>query len=162
MNRLRKVPQINATITTATDFQYSKWSDATAFLVLSLPNVTTSDAVNEWIQANGPLIINYELAEPIEVPLNHTIGYAVQPGGTEQLLPENEPGTTPITSEIKMDATYPLNAVGTIQNLPYNYMNERTLDSLISALNTAVAGYSFSKTTTNGYLQITATATSNS
>ena len=105
------------------------------------------------------VMLYYVLETPIEVPINHTIEYAVQPGGTEQLLPENQPNTLPVTSEIKMDVTYPLNAVGTIQNLPYNYMNERTLDSLISALNTAVTGYTFSKTTTNGYLQITTTAT---
>ena len=63
------------------------------------------------------------------------MGYAVQPGGTEQLFPENQPGTTPTTSQIIIDVTYPLDSVGTLQNLKRNYMSEATLTSLITALN---------------------------
>ena len=75
------------------------------------------------------------LATPIEIPLTKSMGYAVQPGGTEQLLPENQPGTTPTTSQIIIDVTYPLDSVGTLQNLKRNYMSEATLTSLITALN---------------------------
>ena len=80
-------------------------------------------------------ILYYSLVTPIEIPLNKSMGYAVQPGGTEQLLPENQPGATPTTSQIIIDVTYPLDSVGTLQNLKRNYMSEATLTSLITALN---------------------------
>ena len=80
-------------------------------------------------------MVYYELGTPIEISLTKSMGYAVQPGGTEQLLPENQPGQTPLTSQIIIDVTYPLDSVGTLQNLKRNYMSEATLTSLITALN---------------------------
>ena len=105
-----------------------------------IQTLTTVEQYQTWI-ANNPLTVNYELAEPIEVPINHTIEYAVQPGGTEQLLPENTLSTTPTTSEIIMDVTYPLDAVGTIQNLPSNYISSESMTAFINAINSANVGF---------------------
>ena len=97
--------------------------------------------VSDFLTAMSGVYLYYELAEPIEVPINHTIEYAVQPGGTEQLLPENTPSATPTTSEIIMDVTYPLDAVGTIQNLPTNYISAESMTAFVNAINTANVGF---------------------
>ena len=108
-------------------------------------------------------IVYYELDTPIEIPLNKNLGYAVQPGGTEQLLPENQPGQTPVTTQIIMDVTYPLDAVGTLQNLPNNYTSLQVMDnfasSLAQALTSAVGATSITRNS-NGTWTITITPAS--
>ena len=105
----------------------------------------------------------YELSEPIEVPFTKTLGYAVQPGGTEQLLPGNQPGQTPDTTQIIMDVTYPLDAVGTLQNLPNNYTSLQVMDnfasSLAQALTSAVGATTITRNS-NGTWTITITPAS--
>ena len=105
----------------------------------------------------------YALQTPIEIQLDKTLGYAVQPGGTEQLLPENQPGQTPVTTQIIMDVTYPLDAVGTLQNLPNNYTSLQVMDnfasSLAQALTSAVGATSITRNS-NGTWTITITPAS--
>ena len=116
------------------DDNYDCWVGGIAEgeLIIYDTNFTNETTIRSTV--NG-IMCYYELATPIEIPLTHNMGYAVQPGGTEQLLPENHPRTTPVTSQIIIDVTYPLDSVGTLQNLKRNYMSEATLTSLITALN---------------------------
>ena len=113
-----------------------------------------------WLEE---VMVYYELATPIEIPLTKTLGYAVQPGGTEQLLPENQPGQTPVTTQIIMDVTYPLDAVGTLQNLPNNYTSLQVMDnfasSLAQALTSAVGATTITRNS-NGTWTITITPAS--
>ena len=107
----------------------------TKYIMFTDDRYGSSDLVDgkaPWL--NG-IELYYTLVEPIEISLSKNMGYAVQPGGTEQLLPENQPGATPTTIQIIIDVTYPLDSVGTLQNLKRNYMSEATLTSLITALN---------------------------
>ena len=105
----------------------------------------------------------YEFKTPIENSIIRPMGYAVQPGGTEQLLPENQPGQTPTTTQIIMDVTYPLDAVGTLQNLPNNYTSLQVMDnfasSIAQALTSAVGATSITRNS-NGTWTITITPAS--
>ena len=82
------------------------------------------------------VMLYYELAEPITVtfPTQKDLGYNVQSGGTEQLLPTNPAGTGPITAPIIESVNYPLDAVGTLTNLPKNYISVESMDSFTTAL----------------------------
>ena len=82
------------------------------------------------------VMLYYELATPITVtfPSPKDLGYNVQSGGTEQLLPSNPVGTGPITAPIIESVNYPLDAVGTLTNLPKNYISVESMDSFTTAL----------------------------
>ena len=129
-------------------------------LYLVAPLGTTKDTAPSVLSG---IILYYELTEPIEIPLSKTLGYSVQPGGTEQLLPDNQPGQTPVTTQIIMDVTYPLDAVGTLQNLPNNYTSLQVMDnfasSLAQALTSAVGATSITRNS-NGTWTITITPAS--
>ena len=81
-------------------------------------------------------LLYYELETPITVtfPSPKDLGYNVQSGGTEQLLPSNPIGTGPITAPIIESVNYPLDAVGTLTNLPRNYISVESMDSFTTAL----------------------------
>lgn len=95
--------------------------------------------------AMSGVMLYYELATPIEVDFDEqlNLSYNVNDWGTEQLLPEN--GTTPTTSPAKFDIVYNVNAVDTLKNLSRNYLAQGDLDTLLTALGTAL-GFTYTKT----------------
>jgi hypothetical protein len=88
---------------------------------------------DNWLSG---VILYYELATPITVTFTSPkdLGYNVQSGGTEQLLPSNPVGTGPVTAPIIESVNYPLDAVGTLTNLPKNYISVESMDSFTTAL----------------------------
>ena len=129
---------IQSTASTGYGTDPEKWPDK-HYLISGSGQLWLNDlsypTLEQFTASLNGTILSYTLNTPIEIPLTKSMGYAVQPGGTEQLLPENQPGATPATSQIIIDVTYPLDSVGTLQNLKRNYMSEATLTSLITALN---------------------------
>ena len=81
-------------------------------------------------------IIYYELETPITVTFTSPkdLGYNVQSGGTEELLPTNPSGSGPMTAPVLLSVKYPLDAVGTLTNLPRNYISVSSMDSFTTAL----------------------------
>jgi hypothetical protein len=86
--------------------------------------------------AMSGILLYYELAEPITITFTSPkdLGYNVQSGGTEELLPTNPSGSGPITAPVLLSVNYPLDAVGTLTNLPRNYISVSSMDSFTTAL----------------------------
>ena len=94
------------------------------------------DPTDAFKTAMQGVMLYYELATPITVtfPSPKDLEYNVQSGGTEQLLPTNPTGTGPVTAPIIESVNYPLDAVGTLTNLPKNYISVESMDSFTTAL----------------------------
>ena len=130
-----------------------------SWVIFRDPNCVNKSDSEIQTYMNGK-ILYYELESYATVTYNlpRQIGYAVQPGGTEQLLPTTTSGSAPTTSPIRLTVNYPLDAVGTIVNLPKNYISTETFDvftnNLQSAINTAIASLNkaitIKKTTDSG------------
>ena len=103
-------------------------------------NDYTCESLESFINYMKNRLLYYELATPITVtfPTPKDLGYNVQSGGTEQLLPSNPAGTGSITSPIIESVNYPLDAVGTLTNLPKNYISVESMDSFTTALGNAM------------------------
>ena len=86
--------------------------------------------------AMSGVMLYYELATPITITFNSPkdLGYNVQTGGTEELLPTNPSWSGPITAPVSLSVNYPLDAVGTLTNLPRNYISVSSMDSFTTTL----------------------------
>ena len=114
---------------------YTTWIGAPAGLSLRVNDSTYTDTATFKAAMQG-VMLYYELATPITItfPSPKDLGYNVQSGGTEELLPTNPSDSGPITAPVLLSVNYPLDAVGTLTNLPRNYISVTSMDSFTTAL----------------------------
>ena len=113
----------------------SKWTFAAG--AINIKDSSMSGYTTEQVKAAlKGVMLYYELATPITITFTSPkdLGYNVQSGGTEELLPTNPSGSGPITAPVLLSVNYPLDAVGTLTNLPRNYISVASMDSFTTAL----------------------------
>ena len=91
----------------------------------------------------------YELATPLVYILDTPIyvGYQTDgSGGTESIQPEGvDTNGVPKTAPFVCEVSYPVDAVGFIGAAPKNYQSQESMDTMLTALGTAL-GFTWSKT----------------
>ena len=98
-----------------------------------------SDAATFKAAMSG-VMLNYELATPVEYDLVKPIGQniLVNALGTLRRLPEDT--ASAVLAPLSMDVKYSLAAVKILQNLPVDYTSIPSLDALLTTLGTALNG----------------------
>ena len=92
---------------------------------------------------------NYTLATPLVYVLDTPVyvGYETSGStGTEKVLPEGvDTNGVPKTAPFVCEVSYPVDAVGFINSAPKNYQSQESMDTMLTALGTAL-GFTWSKT----------------
>lgn len=92
------------------------------------------------ILAESPLKIVYELAEPVETPINPPLNltYRCDDFGTEMLLPQND--DEPVTAPMDADIVYQIDYEAQIRNNDSLNITKESMDNFISAFNASGIG----------------------
>ena len=137
----RYIP-VNSITTAATAIPNMSVAERTSgpAIVVNDSNYVDSTA-EQFKTAMSGVMLYYELATPETYILDQTVtgGYQVNANGTERRLPED--AASSVNAPVNYSVVYPINAVKTIIDLPYNYISVESMNDFTTELATKLGAF---------------------